>query len=93
MELYEITLHFPNSYGSLENEELTLRSTEYYDSEEKAIARAKVVASSFVTPKPDFFYIEDGEGTIWTDSPEEVKKYLHYDLLASKPVIKTIAKQ
>lgn len=90
MELYELTLHFPDSYGSLENEELTLRSTEYYDSEEQAIKRAKVVASSFVTPKPDYYYLEDGGLTIWTDYPEQVKRAVHYDLLASKPIIKPI---
>lgn len=91
MELYELTLHFPDTYGTLGNEELTLNSTEYYESEEQAIDRAKVVASSFVTPKPDYFYLEDGGGfTIWTDYPEQVKRAIHYDLLASKPKIKPI---
>lgn len=91
MELYELTLHFPDTYGTLGNEELTLKSTEYYESEEQAIDRAKVVASSFVTPKPDYFYLEDGGGfTIWTDYPEQVKRAIHYELLASKPTIKPI---
>lgn len=91
MELYELTLHFPDTYGTLGNEELTLNSTEYYESEEQAIDRAKVVASSFVTPKPDYFYLEDGGGfTIWTDYPEQVKRAIHYELLASKPKIKPI---
>lgn len=91
MELYELTLHFPDTYGTLGNEELTLKSTEYYESEEQAIDRAKVVASSFVTPKPDYFYLEDGGGfTIWTDYPEQVKRAIHYELLASKPKIKPI---
>ena len=90
MELYELTLHFPDTYGTLGNEELTLKSTEYYESEEQAIDRAKVVASSFVTPKPDYFYLEDGGFTIWTDYPEQVKRAIHYEVLAAKPTIKPI---
>lgn len=90
MELYELTLHFPDTYGTLGNEELTLKSTEYYESEEQAIDRAKVVASSFVTPKPDYFYLGNGGFTIWTDYPEQVKRAIRYELLAFKPKIKPI---
>ena len=91
MELYELNLHFPGSYKTLGSQELTLKSTEYYESEERAIERAKTVASSFVTPKPDYFYLEDATGRkIWTDSPEEVRRAIHYELLASKPVIMPI---
>lgn len=92
MELYEITLHFPDSYKSLENEDLTLKSTEYYESAEKAIERAKVIASSFVVPVPDYFYVGDGL-TIWTDYPDKVKEAIHYELLASKPTIKPITNE
>lgn len=92
MELYEITLHFPNTYGSLGNEELTLKSVEYYESEEEAISRAKTIATAFVTPRPDYWYMTDAsERNVWTDSPQEVKKALHYDIIASKPNIYTVS--
>lgn len=88
MELYEITLHFP---GTLGEGGFTLNSIEYYESAEKAIDTAKVIVASFVEPKPDYFYIEDGAGlTIWTDYPEEVKRAITYDLITSKPQIKPI---
>ncbi len=91
MELYELNLHFPGSYKTLGNREITLTSTEYYESDERAIERAKIVASSFVTPKPDYFYLEDATGRkVWTDYPEEVKRAIRYELLASKPVIMPI---
>ena len=90
MELYEITLHFRDFNNTLQGEDLTLKSTEYYESAEEAIGRAKLVASYFVFPKPDYFCLEDGGFTIWTDYPEQAKSAIHYDLLASKPVIKPI---
>lgn len=87
MELYELILHFPK----LGDEGITLKSTEYYDSEEEAIARAKVVANSFAVPVPDYYYLADGANTtIWTDYPEEVKKSIHYDIVTSKPTIKAM---
>lgn len=90
MELYEIILHFPDSYGALENEELTLKCLEYFESVEKAIHRAKVISSSFVSPKPDYYYLEGENSTIWTDYPEQVKRAIHYDIISSKPEIKPI---
>lgn len=91
MELYELVLHFPDTYGSLGHEELTLTNVEYYDSPEKAISRAQTIAQSFVTPKPDYWYLTDGAGfTIWTDSPEQTKQAIRYDLMAQKPAIKPV---
>lgn len=91
MDLYELNLHFPATYKSLGNEELTLQSLDYYESPEAAIGRAKAIAEAFVTPKPDYWYLEDGAGlTIWTDSPEEVSQAIRFDLMAKKPVIKPV---
>lgn len=90
MEIYDLTLHFPPIYGTLDKEELTLKSTEYYDSNEQAIERAVVIAHSFVTPKPEFWYLEDGDRNVWTDNPERTKKALHYELLSCKPNIVSV---
>ena len=86
MELYEITLHFPDTYVSLNHEDLTLKNTDYYKSAEDAIAKARTISEAFVTPKPDFWYVE-GEGKVWTDDVEAVKRILHWDLLRAKPQI------
>lgn len=91
MELYELTLHFPAIYRTLGNEELTLRSVEYFDSEEAAISRAQTIAEAFVTPRPDYWYLTDGAGlTIWTDSPEQTKQAIRYELMAQKPVVRQV---
>lgn len=88
MELYELNLHFPAIYRTLDNKELTLRSVEYFDSEEAAISRAQIIAGAFVTPRPDYWYLTNGAGlTIWTDSPEQTKQAIRYDLMTQKPVI------
>lgn len=88
MELYEMTFHFPNTFGSLNHEELTLKSVEYYRSTEDAIARAKTIAYAFVVPCPDFWYMECN-GKVWTEKEDvdAVKRILHYDLLTEKPQI------
>lgn len=92
MELYELTLHFPDTYESLGHEELTLTSVDYSESAGKAISRAQTIAAAFVTPKPDYWYLEDGTGfNIWTDSPEQVKQAIRYDLMANKPTIKAVS--
>lgn len=91
MELYELVLHFPDTYGSLGHEELTLRSVDYNESAGKAISRAQTIAAAFVTPKPDYWYLTDGAGlNIWTDSPEQTKQAIHYDLMGQKPAIKPV---
>lgn len=88
MELYELVLHFPDKYASLGNKELILNSVDYYESPDEAIKYAKMVAESFVTPKPDFFYLSDGSGfTIWTNDQERTKAAIKYDLLTAKPII------
>lgn len=88
MELYTLHLHFPDTYGSLGNEALSLQSTDYYDSAQQAIERAHAVAEAFVTPRPDYWYLEDGAAqNIWTNSPDDVKKAIKYDLLTIKPKI------
>lgn len=90
MELYELIFHFPCSYASLENQELTLTTVDYYPSDEAAIHRAKTIANALVTPRPDYFYVAGMGGKVWTNNIEETKKALHYDLLCNKPIIKTI---
>ena len=93
MELYEVTLHFP-AYNSAGGEEFTLRNTDYYDSPEAAISKWQTIAKAFVVPCPDYWYLEDDAGlTIWTDSPEEVKQAIRYDLMGTKPAILPVTKQ
>lgn len=91
MELYELHLHFPDIYGSLINIPLELTSTEYYTTDKKAVEWAQAVAEAFVTPRPDYWYIEDGSGlNIWTNSPDDVKRAMHYELMNNKPNINRV---
>lgn len=89
MELYTLTLHFPDT--AIGDNGLTLESTESYASAEIAVSRAKTIAEAFITPKPDYWYLEDGAGfRIWTDYPEIVKRVICYDKIAQKPVIEPV---
>lgn len=87
MELYEITLHFPDTYGSLNHEDLILKNTDYYKSAEDAIAKARTISEAFVTPRPDFWFVEGSEGKVWSNDVEAVKRIIYYDLLSEKPQI------
>lgn len=87
MRLYELTLHFPDCYGSLDHQEMTLTNLEYFYTAEDAVKRAKTIAHSFVSPQPDFWYLEDGGTTIYTETPEKVKEAIHYYILKEKPTI------
>lgn len=89
MDLYELNIHFP-AYA-MGNEEATLRCTDYYDNEEAAISRARTIAEAFTMPKPAYWYLCNGaDTTIWTDSPEEVKQAIRFDLMQDKPTIKPV---
>lgn len=90
MELYELVLHFPPIYGTLENEEIEFHNLEYCSSHAEAIKRAEKIASAFVTPRPNYFHISacvGGGETIWTNNVEAVKKALKYEIVATKPLI------
>lgn len=91
MELYTINIHFPPIYKMLGNESLVLSNTDYYESPQDAIEKAKQIANAFVTPKPDYWYLENQDGhKIWTDNKEETKRAIHYNILADKPIIELI---
>lgn len=91
MELYELHLHFPDTYGSLGNIPLELTNLEYYNTDAEAVSSSQMVASAFVTPRPDFWWVVGpASDTIWTNNPEATKQVLHYDLLAVKPTINQI---
>ena len=88
MTLYQLTLHFPDHYGSLDHRELTLTNTEYFDNDLVAIARARTIAKSFVTPQPDYWYLKDSTGmVIFTETPDLVKEAIHYHIRNEKPTI------
>lgn len=91
MELYELHLHFPGIYGSLDGEPLELTSSDYYNTDAEAVCRAQVVASAFVSPKPDFWWLVGFAGdAVWTNDLEATKQVLHYDILAVKPMINEV---
>lgn len=87
MELYTILLHFPDTYGSLENKSLTLSTTDYFDNSRDAVKWALTIANAMVTPKPDFFYIECPGDYVLTDNVEATKKAIHNDSRMSKPTV------
>lgn len=85
-DLYRIALHFPDKYRML-GKELTLEAKEYFTDAEEAVACAEQIAESFVSPKPDFWYVEDVAWNFWTDDIEATKSVIHYDMLIKKGII------
>lgn len=80
IKLYELVLHFPDTYGITGNEALTLESSFYCDSDDNAVSKAQAIAEAFVSPRPDFWYVSDAAVfNIWTDSPAQTKQAIHYD--------------
>lgn len=91
MELYEINIHFPDIYRMLENKTLTLKNTDYYNTPEEAVEKAKLITNAFVTPIPDFWYVEDCAGLIiWTNNAEKTKRVIKYEIIINKPIIHEI---
>ena len=91
-DLYRIALHFPDEYRMLGNKELTLETKECFSCAEEAVARAEQIAESFVTPKPDFWYVEDAYWNFWTDDIETTKSVIHYDMLIKKGIMPVLNK-
>lgn len=91
-DLYRIALHFPDKYRMLGNKDLTLETKEYFSDSRDAVSRAEEIAAAFVSPKPDFWYVEAVDWNFWTDNVEATKSVIHYDMLIKKGIIPVLNK-